>query len=69
MKADRIPTCSLDIRFGSPIEGKQDAMNMLSDAGFSCHASTSSTSIGPHDRFKDWSRLLARPSGLLWHQS
>lgn len=35
MKANGIPTASFDIRFGAPREGKMDAQNLLSDAGFS----------------------------------
>ena len=35
MKAHGIPTASFDIRLGEPKEGKQDAMDLLSDAGFS----------------------------------
>jgi hypothetical protein len=34
MKANGIPSASFDILLGEPIEGKQDAMNILSDAGF-----------------------------------
>ena len=34
MKANGIPTASFDIRLGEPKGGKQDAMDLLSDAGF-----------------------------------
>ena len=35
MKANGIATVSFDIRLGDPLPGKQDAMDLLSDAGFS----------------------------------
>lgn len=34
-KAEGIPTASFDILLGDAVPGKQDAMNLLSDAGFS----------------------------------
>ena len=69
MKADGIATCSLDISFGSPIEGKQNAMDLLSDAGFSCHAGTS-VSLVASVRSKTGHAFSEQPrSGLLWRQS
>ena len=38
MKVNGIPSAGFDIDYGQPLEGKQDAMNLLSDAGFSCFA-------------------------------
>ena len=35
MKANGIPTASFDVRYGDPKPGKQNAMDILSDAGFS----------------------------------
>lgn len=35
MRANGIATASFDITYGDPKEGKQDAMDILSDAGFS----------------------------------
>ena len=35
MRANGIPTASFDIRLGHPKPGKLDAMDILTDAGFS----------------------------------
>lgn len=35
MRANGVPTASFDITYGAPLEGKQDAMDILSDPGFS----------------------------------
>ena len=35
-KAEGIPTASFDILLGDAVPGKQNAMNLLSDAGFAC---------------------------------
>lgn len=43
MKTFKIATASFDISRGCPKEGKQDAMNLLSDAGFSLSCCTSLT--------------------------
>lgn len=34
MKVNGIPSAAFDIDYGQPLEGKQDAMNILSDPGF-----------------------------------
>ena len=34
MKVNGIPSANFDVEYGSPMEGKQDAMNLLSDSGF-----------------------------------
>ena len=34
MQANGIASCKFDINLSQPIEGKQDAMNILTDAGF-----------------------------------
>ena len=35
MKHQGHPTAALDVIYGNPLPGKQDAMDMLSDPGFS----------------------------------
>lgn len=34
MRVHGVPTATFDIRLGQPIDGKQDAMDLLTDAGF-----------------------------------
>ena len=34
MKVNGMPSANFDVEYGSPMEGKQDAMNLLSDSGF-----------------------------------
>jgi len=35
MRANGVATASFDIQLGNPLPGKQDAMDMLTDPGFS----------------------------------
>lgn len=46
MKANGVPSASFDIDLGKPVEGKQDAMDILTDPGFSFLGKKSGQAVG-----------------------